>query len=228
MIGIICAMNKELEHVREFVTDCENVKVASFEYIKGKLNGKDVVMCVCGVGKVFAALCTQTMILAFSPELIVNVGVAGNLSDKLKIGDIAVADSLVQYDMDTSPLGDPVGMISGINVINFECSKPIVERICNICNDIGVNCLVGTVATGDRFVVSRTDKDFIVGQFNGIACDMEGGAIAQACYINNVPFAAIRAISDDANGNSSLDYNEFCKMAAKISAQVVKHLISDH
>ena len=228
MIGIMCAMDVELKQIRELACECENIKVASFEFIKGKIYGKEVVMCVCGVGKVFAALCAHTMIMTFSPEIIINVGVAGNLSDKLKIGDIAIADSLVQHDMDTSALGDPVGLISGINVVNFDCSKTAVERICEICTDMGINHHVGTIATGDRFVASQTEKDRIVSLFNGIACDMEGGAIAQACYINNVPFSAIRALSDDADSGSPSDFGEFCRKSAENSAEVVRRFIEKY
>lgn len=228
MIGIICAMDVELKQIRELACECENIKVASFEFIKGKIYGKEVVMCVCGVGKVFAALCAHTMIMTFSPEIIINVGVAGNLSDKLKIGDIAIADSLVQHDMDTSALGDPVGLISGINVVNFDCSKTAVERICEICTDMGINHHVGTIATGDRFVASQAEKDRIVSLFNGIACDMEGGAIAQACYINNVPFSAIRALSDDADSGSPSDFGEFCRKSAENSAEVVRRFIEKY
>ena len=228
MIGIICAMDVELKQIRDLACECENIKVASFQFIKGKIYGKEVVMCVCGVGKVFAALCAHTMIMTFSPEIIINVGVAGNLSDKLKIGDIAIADSLVQHDMDTSALGDPIGLVSGINVINFDCFKTAVERICDICTDMGINHHVGTIATGDRFVASQTEKDRIVSLFNGIACDMEGGAIAQACYINNVPFSAIRALSDDADSGSPSDFGEFCKKSAENSAEVVRRFIEKY
>ena len=225
MIGIICAMEVELNTVREFADDCENVSVGYFEFIKGKICGREIVMCLSGVGKVFAALCAQTMIMAFSPELIINVGVSGNLSETLKIGDIAVADDLVQHDMDTSPLGDPVGMISGINIVRFKCDVKSVERICEICDELNIDYLKGTIATGDRFVASAEEKERIVKLFNAISCDMEGGAIAQACYINNVPFAAIRAFSDDADGGSPSDFGEFCKISARKSAEVVRRFV---
>jgi adenosylhomocysteine nucleosidase len=118
--------------------------------------------------------------------------------------------------------------LSGINVVNFDCSKTAVERICEICTDMGINHHVGTIATGDRFVASQTEKDRIVSLFNGIACDMEGGAIAQACYINNVPFSAIRALSDDADSGSPSDFGEFCRKSAENSAEVVRRFIEKY
>ncbi len=225
MIGIICAMDIELEKILSLATDKESVSVGYFSYTKGKINGKETVMCVCGVGKVFSALCAHTMILSFSPDIIINVGVAGNLSDKLKIGDIAIARDLVQHDMDTSALGDPVGLVSGINVINFRCDASATKKIEDICSEMGIDHLVGTIATGDRFIASKDEKNRLVSVFDAVACDMEGGAIAQACYINNTPFAAIRALSDDADNGSPTDFGDFCRSSAEKSAEVLRRYI---
>ena len=228
MIGIICAMKIELEKIKENATDCKTVHSGSFEYTTGMIYGKHIVMCVCGVGKVYAALCAHTMIMSFSPDLIINVGVAGNLSKELNIGDIAIADSLVQHDMDTTALGDPPGFISGIDKVYFDTDKKAVKTIGDICKELGVKYLAGTIATGDKFIADMKDKDRIVACFNAIACDMEGAAIAQACYIGNTLFAAIRAISDDADGKSPRDFGEFCRISAHNCANVVKEFIEKY
>jgi adenosylhomocysteine nucleosidase len=225
MIGIICAMEIELEAIKSLAQDAEEISIGYFNFTKCTVYGKKTVLCVCGIGKVFAALCCQTMILTFSPDIIINVGVGGNLTSSLKIGDITVADGLIQHDMDTSPLGDPPGLISGINIIRFDCDKNTVNTLCSICDELGITYSKGIIATGDRFVASKEEKQRIVQTFNAVSCDMEGCAIAQACYISKIPFAAIRAISDDADNGSPDDYPEFCRTSAKKSAELMKEFI---
>ena len=126
-IGIIGAMQIEVEALCAAMenTVCETVGNMTFVY--GDLKGKRVVCAKCGIGKVFAAMCAQTMILKYAPDCIINSGVAGTLSETLSIGQIALAEQVVQHDMDTSPIGDPVGLISGINIIYIP-ADPAVTR----------------------------------------------------------------------------------------------------
>ena len=119
IIGIIGAMRVEMEALAAALENKKTEVVSDIEFHTGSLSGRDVVLAVCGVGKVFAAMCAQTMILRFGATKIINTGVAGTLTDKLSVGDIAVADDVVQHDMDTSPLGDPVGLISGLNIVHI-------------------------------------------------------------------------------------------------------------
>ena len=128
MIGIIAAMNVEMESLRSFMTDTTTETISGITFVSGTLEGKQVVTAICGIGKVFAAMCAQTMILRYQPECIVNTGVAGTLSDKLTIGSIAVSSAVVQHDMDTSAIGDPVGLISGITTSRTtNCVIPCVR-----------------------------------------------------------------------------------------------------
>ena len=129
MTGIIGAMHIEVEAIKQLMQNKIAETISGVEYIKGTLHGKEIVIAACGIGKVAAAMCTQTMILRYSPDRIINTGVGGSLSTKLSIGDIAVAESLVQHDMDTSPLGDPIGFISGINIINIPADKAVTETL---------------------------------------------------------------------------------------------------
>lgn len=119
MTGIIGAMKIEIEALNAQMENRQTKTVSGIEFTSGTLCGREVVTAVCGIGKVFAAMCAQTMILLYSPDRIINTGVAGSLSMKLNIGDIAVSDFVVEHDMDTSPLGDPVGMISGLSLIHI-------------------------------------------------------------------------------------------------------------
>lgn len=219
MIGIIGAMDIEIEHINAVMENKEEITVSGALYTKGKLHGKDVVTAVCGIGKVFAAMCAQTMIVKFGADKIINTGVAGGLTDKTDILDTVVATALVQHDMDTTYFGDPKGMISGINVVEFPCDSTIAEKITA---NVEGNCVRGIVASGDCFVCDNDKKKEISETFNAVACEMEGAAIAQVCYVNKVPFCVLRSISDGANGEE-MSYEKFRVVAAeKASAVIIK------
>ena len=168
------------------------------------------------------------MILKYSPCLVINTGVGGSLSEKLSIGDIAVATDVVQHDMDTSPLGDPVGLVSGINIVHFPSDTHAASLISAAADSLGVNSLIGTIASGDHFIASREKKNYIKDNFGASACEMEGAAIGHVCYVNVTPFAVIRAISDTADDSSHMDYGEFLKLAAKRSFKVIKRFVKEY
>ena len=179
MIGIIGAMDVEMNALKNLI-DCPETEVVSgVAFTKGKLFGEEVVLAVCGIGKVFAALCTEAMILRYAPEAIINIGVAGTLTEKLSIGDMAVGSAAVCHDMDTSPLGDPKGLISGINLIEIPLCKKMSKTFFEICHTQGIHAVQGVIASGDQFICDQKVKKDIVRQFSAIACEMEGQAIAQ-------------------------------------------------
>lgn len=221
MIGIIAAMNVEMESLRSHIENPVTETVGGVTYVSGQLEGQEVVTAVCGVGKVFAALCAQAMILRYRPECIINTGVAGTLTDRLSVGDIAVSTGVVQHDMDTSPIGDPLGLISGINKVVLPADEALAKKLTACASALGIKTLPGIVASGDQFVASAARKAFIVGQFDAIACEMEGAAVGQACYVNGVPFCVLRAISDSADGSSHMDYPAFTRLAAEQSVRLL-------
>ena len=221
MIGIIGAMSVEIEGIRARMTEKSEKVISGVIYVSGKLGKSPVVTAVCGIGKVFAAICAQTMILEFKPDVVINTGVAGSLSSELNVCDIAIADKVVQHDMDTSPLGDPKGLVSGINVIYFDADKKSSELLSKVAKENAINTVVGTIASGDQFIASKEVKQGIVSEFGAIACEMEGAAIGHVCYVNKVPFAVLRAISDKADGVAEIDYPTFCKLAADNYIKVV-------
>ncbi|MBQ4591734.1 MAG: 5'-methylthioadenosine/adenosylhomocysteine nucleosidase [Clostridia bacterium] len=220
-LGIIAAMKIEAELIEAAMTDIVRETCGSIEFCLGKIGSTDIVLAVCGIGKVFAAICAQTMIVKYAPDAVINTGVGGTLTKKLSVGDVAVSSAMVQHDMDTSALGDPVGLISGPNIIEIPADAALAEKISAIVKDMGINTVKGTIATGDQFIAKQETKDRIVSRFGAIACEMEGAAIGQVCYVNKVPFAVIRAISDDADSGACDDYPTFAKMAAKNSAKAV-------
>jgi adenosylhomocysteine nucleosidase len=163
------------------------------------------------------------MAIGLGADVVINVGVAGSLSGELSIGDIAVARDLIQYDVDTSPIGDPVGMVSTVNRIDFPCAAWAVEAILDTAGQCdGIRAKQARIATGDRFIADAESKKWIRETFNADACEMEGCPIAQVCYINGVACAVIRAISDSSDGDHAMEYDQFCRMAAENSAKVVE------
>lgn len=219
-------MHIEIEQVRGQMRDKESRVISGIEYVSGTLHGKDVVTAACGIGKVAAAICAQTMILTYSPSLVLNTGAAGSLSDSLKIGDIAIAKAVVQHDMDTTALGDAPGFISGLEIIEISCDKKAVENFVESVEELeNTDFEVGVIASGDKFVSNDDEKNRIKNTFGAIACEMEGGSIGQVCYSSGVPFAIIRAVSDCADGSSHMDYTEFLPLAAANAAKILSFMV---
>ncbi|MBQ7669172.1 MAG: 5'-methylthioadenosine/adenosylhomocysteine nucleosidase [Clostridia bacterium] len=225
MIGIIGAMDIEVDILKGLLEDARTEKISNIEFVSGKLFGRHAVVAKCGIGKVFAATCTEAMILKYSPELIINTGVAGSLSGKLSTLDVAIAKAVVQHDFDTSALGDRKGQVSGLDSVEIHADPAIGLALEGIVKGMGLGCEYGIIASGDRFICSAEEKRALAKGFSAVACEMEGGAIGHVCTVNKVPFAVIRAISDSADGNSTMDYSTFSEKAAKISAKIVENFI---
>ena len=227
-IGIIGAMDNEVRNIISNLSDRRTETVSGIEFNIGRIHGKRIAVAKCGIGKVFAAICAQTMILKYSPSLIINTGVGGALDKSLRPLDIVFADKVLQHDMDTSALGDPVGLISGINRVYFETDERAREILTEAAKEQGINYLVGTVATGDKFISDKADKDRITELFGASACEMEGGAIAHTAFVNGVPFMVVRAISDSADGDACMDYPTFLPIATKVSTALTLALVEKY
>ena len=227
-IGIIGAMKEEVDGICAMLENPSESEYLGITFFSGELFGKRVVVAKCGVGKVFASACASAMILMFSPSLIVNTGVGGGLKSGIRVLDTVVAETLCQHDMDTSPIGDPKGLISGINRIYFESDKRAAEILRRAAEENGIVCHLGRIASGDQFVATAEQKKRIVEEFSADVCEMEGAAIAQAAYIGKTPFAVIRAISDGADESSSMDYMKFLPISAEKSMKLVLSLVKEY
>lgn len=224
--GIIGAMEIEVAEIKESMENISQEEISGVIYYKGKIHNKDVIVAKCGVGKVHAAVCTQTMILKYSPDVIINTGVAGSLNSKLDIADLVISDFVVEHDMDTSALGDPLGLISGIDIIKIPSAVKTVEKIKNAAEHIeNTNVFVGTIATGDQFICNLEQKNHIVDNFDALCAEMEGAAIGHVCYLNKVDFCIVRAISDKADGSAHMDFPSFVKIAAKKSTELIHNYL---
>ncbi len=223
-LGIIGAMQIEIENLKPSIEKPRFETISGADFISGEINGVEVVAAVSGIGKVFAAICTEIMILHFGVDHVINIGVAGSLVKDLKVLDVAVADSAVQHDMNTTALGDPAGLVSGINIVNFTADEKLKKAVCEVLDAKGIYHQTGVIASGDLFVDTDKQRQNIRMKFDAIAADMEGGSIAHTCYVNNVPFTLIRSISD-ADG-SAMDYNTFAGKAAEQSISIVLDVIA--
>jgi len=157
---------------------------------------------------------------------VLNLGVAGAGESGVSIGDMVVATAAVQHDCDTSPIGDPVGLVSKINLVELPCDAALREKLVKAAGVLeNVNVHEGIIATGDQFINKGEVRQRIHELFGAKAVEMEGGAVAHACYMHGVPCGVLRSISDQADGHSDMDYPTFVKMAADHSVKVVEALL---
>lgn len=229
-IGIICAMAVELKGIKEEMKNKQEHTVAGIIFYTGNINDTEVVAVECGIGKVNAAMCTQIMIDKFSPDAIVNSGVAGSVSPELQVGDVVIATEVVHHDMNSSALGDPLGEIDFPDEkrVYFPCDQKIIIALAEASKNIEVKTCTGVIASGDLFVSEVSQREKIAKRFNALACEMEGAAVGHVCYRNGVPFCVFRAISDDLNHSEGVDFVSFCKETSKKSIKVINSFISNY
>ncbi len=225
-IGIIGAMEVEVDILKTKIKNLKIETYARIDFYTGIINGKSIVLAKSGIGKVNATVCTQILIDKYNVDCVINTGVAGAIGDEVDVYDIVVATELMQHDFDTSAVGDKIGVVCGLDVETFVVNEHLKSTIIKGAKEVlSNNVYEGVVATGDQFISSKERKEFIKNNFNALCAEMEGGAIAQACYLNNVPFAVVRCISDKADGSADVDYLTFVVKAAQDSSKIVEYLI---
>ena len=219
MLGIIGAMQVEIDLM---LKEMENVKAEENElctFYTGTLRGAPVVLAKSGIGKVYAAMCAQRMILTCHPDAILFVGVAGAIADGLLIGDAVLATHLTQHDIDTSALGDPVAMVSGPNLVKFPTDIRLMRLLREAADKEGIRAVESGIVTGDQFIADLPKKRALAALFDASACEMETGAAAQACHAYHMPFAAVRTISDALHMDGN-DYLIHMRTAADACARL--------
>ena len=220
MIGIIGALDIELERLIGAMREPAHREISGVPFTCGKLLGTDVVIARAGVGKVNAAVCAQTMALIYEPELIINSGVSGALSPDLRVGDVVIGTDVVQHDVDTTAMGDEPGFVSTVYRLSFPLDNFASTAIAAAAEELGIRAVRGRIASGDQFVASTERKEEIVRLFSAVTCEMEAGAIAHVCFLNRIPCAVIRSISDGGNEEAPMSYEEFLPLAAKNSSEL--------
>lgn len=227
-IGIIGAMEVEVEKLKARMENVEITRRASMGFYAGTLEGKNVVVVRSGIGKVNAAVCTQILIDEFEAEAVINTGIAGSLNADINIGDLVISTDLVHHDMNAVAFGYPVGQIPQMEAFSFRSDENLRKLAVQACRDVNPDIEVyeGRIASGDQFVADQGVKDEIIKNFDACAVEMEGAAIAQAAYLNNVPFIVVRAISDKADGSAEVDYPTFEALAVEHCVKMTLRILN--
>lgn len=228
-IGIIVAMQEELEEIKEYVEDINEKEIKHITFIEGKVEEKNVVLVQCGIGKVNAAMVTQALIDSYNIEYIVNIGVAGALNPMLNIGDVVIADKLIQHDFDITAFGHSKGYITGVGdfIQTDENLRNKLEKLNHNNKDNEYKIKLGIIASGDIFCTDIEMKNKIYSKFDADCVEMEGAAIAQVCYLNEIPFVVMRSISDSPNGKNAITFDKFLKIASKRIANLLVEFIKE-
>ncbi len=226
-IGIIGAMDEEVNRLKSRMENTKVKTVASMEFCEGTLQGKDVIVVRCGIGKVNAAVCTQILADLYGVEVVINTGVAGSLRNEIDIADIVLSTDTLHHDMDATGFGYELGVIPRMDHSIFEADRKLMELAKEVCAEVipEVGVHTGRIVSGDQFISDSGKKDWLVENFGGYCTEMEGAAIAQAAYLNNIPFLIIRAISDKADHSAEMTYTEFEELAIGHTVKLLMRLL---
>lgn len=227
LIGIIGAMEEEIELLRNGMSGIASETHASMTFFKGRIGTHEAVVVKSGIGKVNMAVCAQILADIYCVDAMINTGVAGSLDNRIDIGDIVIAEDAVHHDMDTSVFGDPRGQVPRMDILAF----PTDRRLCSLAEAANakvnrdIHSFCGRIASGDQFIAGMSEKKDIVREFGALCCDMEGVAMAQTAYLNNIPCLIIRAVSDKADHSATMDYQEFEKKAIEHTTRLLVALL---
>ena len=222
VIGIIAAEDKEVEAIKDIISNISETKIFNLNIITGEINNKKYILAKCGIGKVNAARTTQILVDNFNIDHIINVGSAGGLNEKLHIGDIVIGEKLVEHDFDLTAWGRVKGEIPGVGRF-FESDSRLINKTKDITIE-DTNIIKGIIASGDVFCKDIEMKESIKNEFNADCIEMEGAAIAHVCVLNEIPFIVIRSISDIPNNKNEIDFNKFLSYASKKCAEFVSKI----
>jgi len=223
-IAIMGAMPEEIEPLLEKVENVKKIEYANNSYYEATYHGKELVIAYSKIGKVFSSLTASTLLEKFGCSTLLFSGVAGAINPELKIGDLIIADKLCQHDLDISIFGHPFGYVpEGAVFVESDAGLREIAKAVALKN--GLSVIEGTIATGDQFVASNERKEFISTNFQADALEMEGASVAVVCDALNVPFFVLRAISDTANDDAGVDFDEFMIGSAKISANFILEMV---
>ena len=223
-VGIIFAMKEELEAVLKKMTLINEYKIFDLTFYECSFDNRTCVLVESGIGKVNASRCTQVLIGNIKVDCILNVGVAGGVSEKLKIGDVVIGDKLIQHDFDLRPFNYERGYIPNVGKYVY-CDEYLVKLATEI--KTKSKSYVGTIASGDIFITERSMGEKINAKFDALCVEMEGASIAQTCYLSRIPFLVIRSISDSPNkeANNNITFDEFLEYSSNMVAEFLIKLL---
>ncbi len=227
-IGIIGAMDEEVSIIKGQMQEVTIRTIASMDFCEGLLKGKKVVVVRCGIGKVNAAVCTQILADLYQVDAVINTGVAGSLRNEIDIADIVLSTDTQQHDVDATGFGYGLGVIPRMESSIFLADQQLITLAKEVCAEVipNVGVHTGRIVSGDQFISDSGKKDWLVENFQGYCTEMEGAAIAQTAFLNQIPFLIIRAISDKADHSAEMAYSEFEEMAIKNTVKLLNGLIT--
>lgn len=226
-IGIIGAMEEEVQMLKENLKNLTVHEQAGLDFYEGSLEGCPAVVVRSGIGKVNAAMCAQILIDRFKVSYVINIGVAGAVDDELEIGDIVLSTDLIEHDFDVTGFGYPKGKIPGMDTSVFEGSEKLRALAKKAAPLLDVKVIEGRIVSGDVFVNSKELRDELASEFDAACAEMEGAAIAHVCCLNRIPVLVIRSMSDKANGEATQNFSEFEKMAAIHSKKLILAMLKN-
>lgn len=229
MIGIIGAMDEEVNAIIGKMTNVESREKAGMTFNKGTLEGKEAVVVRSGIGKVNAGLCTQILVDDYKIDAVINTGIAGSLKNQIDIGDIVLSSDALYHDMDATGFGYDFGVVPRMESSVFKGDVRLINLAKECCERVNpdINVHIGRVVSGDQFISDKAKKDWINEHFDGYCTEMEGAAIAHAATLNNIPFLIVRAISDKADNSATMDYGEFEKKAIIHSVNLIMEFVKN-
>lgn len=222
-IGVIGAMKIEVDSIIEKLENPEEKTISGFRFVSGKYKDKELIVSESSIGKVNSALSTQNMINEYDPDFIINTGIAGGLDERLDVLSIVISEKLTFHDLDHEIMKDFFPFTE-----YFYADKKAVKLAEKILEDLGIHGISGTIVTGDLFVEDSKKKKQLKEDFDGLCTEMEGAAIANTCFINDVPFIVLRAISDMADDGGHMTYEEFKEKAAEESTKIVLNFVEQY
>ncbi|EYE88429.1 S-adenosylhomocysteine nucleosidase [Fervidicella metallireducens AeB] len=227
VIGIIGAMEEEVQAIKEEMAVDRIEKKAGLEFYMGKFLGKEVVVVRSGIGKVNAAICTQILIDDFNVDMVINTGIAGGVNININPGDVVISTDLVHHDVDATAFGYDIGQVPRLESFSFKADERLVEIAINAAEKMDkFKVFKGRIISGDQFIANHEKITFFREKFDAFAVEMEGAAIGHACFMNNIPFVVIRSISDKADGSAQMDYQTFQNIAISNSIGILKNMIN--
>jgi len=227
MIGIIGAMHEEIIELKNMISDLEEEKILDITFFKGTLEGKKIVLVEGGIGKVNSSVCTTLLIDRFKVDQLIFTGVAGGTNPNIEVGDIVISNELIEHDFDCTAFGMKHGEIPRMDTSIFKADKKLIKIAEKSALELfnKENVYTGRIVSGDVFVAEPAKINWLRETFNSECTEMEGAAVAHVCHLFKTPFVIIRSISDKANDDAKTDFQEFVKLAAKNSKNLIVEMM---
>ncbi|HHX56738.1 MAG TPA: 5'-methylthioadenosine/adenosylhomocysteine nucleosidase [Clostridiales bacterium] len=215
-VGIIGAMPSELADIRRILGEAKVENYSGFDFYINEINGVKTINACCGIAKVNAAVCTQVMIDRFNVDAIINAGIAGGMNSDVKVCDVVISNEVLPHDLELRFLENYPPYCSV-----FKADDKLIKLAQKLCGEFDINCFVGRIVSGEAFISSNDIKMQIAEKYNPYAVDMESSAVGHCAFMNKTPFVSVRCISDNADDEGAMSFDEFEKIAAKRVAEIV-------